>query len=72
MGLIERLFGRAGSPAQSTVVPQIAPIGVPYIDARAVLGLSAVWRCVTLIADTIADMPWQEWRGDELLASSRL
>jgi HK97 family phage portal protein len=72
VGLIERLFGRAGSPAQSTVVPQIAPIGVPYIDARAVLGLSAVWRCVTLIADTIADMPWQEWRGDELLASSRL
>lgn len=45
---------------------------VPYIDTRAVMGLSAVWRAVSLIADTIADMPWQEWRGEELLPTSRL
>jgi HK97 family phage portal protein len=47
-------------------------VDTPFLDGRSVLGLSAVWRCVTLIADTIADMPWQEWRGDELLESSRL
>jgi len=27
---------------------------------------------VTLISDVIADWPWTEWRGDELLESSRL
>lgn len=26
--------------------------------------LNPVWRCVTLIADAVADMPWSEWRGD--------
>jgi HK97 family phage portal protein len=45
---------------------------VPWVDQHTVTGLSAVWRCVTLIADTIADMPWTEWKGDELLPTSRL
>lgn len=38
---------------------------VPYLDSRTVLGLSAVWRCVTIIADAIADLPWREWTGPE-------
>lgn len=60
------MFGRAGAGASSTITPTIHPVTtVPYVDARGVLGLSAVWRCITLIADTLSDMPWQEWRGDE-------
>lgn len=67
------LLGRAAGAAASTLTPTITPVTtVPWVDARGVLGLSAVWRCVTLIADTIADMPWQEWRGEEMLAPSRL
>lgn len=73
MSFVDRLLGRAGPPAVSTVSPGYgAGTPVPYLDGRAAVGLSAVWRCVTLIADTIADMPWQEWRGDELLEPSRL
>jgi phage portal protein BeeE len=67
MALFERLFGRAGAgaPASSTKpASSQAPIPVPYLDARSALGMSAVWRCVTLIADAIADMPWTEWDGD--------
>lgn len=45
---------------------------VPYLDGRSAIALSAVWRCVSLIADTIADWPATEWRGDALLPSSRL
>jgi HK97 family phage portal protein len=67
------IFGRAGAPASSTITPTTMGVqAVPYLDSRAAVGLSAVWRCVTLIADAIADMPWQEWRGDELLPASRL
>jgi HK97 family phage portal protein len=70
---MERLFGRAGAPPAQTITPTTLGVqSVPYLDSRAALGVSAVWRCVTLIADAIADMPWQEWRGDELLPSSRL
>lgn len=70
---MDRLLGRAGAPATTTAPPaRVGVQPVPYIDARAVMGLAAVWRCVTLIADTIADMPWTEWRGDVLLPSSRL
>lgn len=54
---------------QPTVVA-VTPL--PAIDTRSVMGLSAVRRCVLLIADTVADMPWQEWKGDELLPASRL
>lgn len=65
---------RAGPTAVAvTVTPSmVAPQAVPYVDSRAVVGLSAVWRCVTLIADAIADMPWQEWTGDTRLPLSRL
>lgn len=77
MSIVERMsdliFGRAGAPASSTITPTtMGNQAVPYLDSRAAVGLSAVWRCVTLIADAIADMPWQEWRGDELLPASRL
>jgi HK97 family phage portal protein len=74
VGLVDRLFGRAGAPAQTTATPPASIVGqaVPWLDAKSAVGLSAVWRCVTLIADTISDMPWQEWRGDTLLEASRL
>lgn len=66
-------LGRSGPPARSSSTPAGAnPTAVPYLDGRAALGLSAVWRCVTLIADLIADMPWTEWRGDDQLEPSRL
>lgn len=48
------------------------PTAVPYLNGSSAVGLSAVWRCVTLIADLLADMPWTEWRGAELLEPSRL
>jgi HK97 family phage portal protein len=53
-----------------------APTSVPWVSGGTALGLSAVWRCVNLIADTISDMPWGEWRGPaagpEELEPSRL
>lgn len=63
----QMLVRAAGVPAGSRVPPPVASTDVPYLDARAALGVSAVWRCVTLIADTIADMAWTEWRGDSLI-----
>lgn len=76
MGLVERLFGRAGPPATSPTPPQRAPLAAPWVSGTTALGLSAVWRCVNLIADTIADCPWQELGGPEdapyALPTSRL
>jgi HK97 family phage portal protein len=67
VSLIERLFGRAGNPAStaSTVPAAAAPTPVPWVSGSTTLGLSAVWRCVTLIADAIADLPWRELGGPE-------
>lgn len=67
MGLIERLFGRAdtSSTAPLTPGPQMYPITVPYVSGASALGLSAVYRCVTILADAIAGLPWREVRGDE-------
>jgi phage portal protein BeeE len=70
--LLDRLLGRAATPDTPAVATTVAPMAVPYLDGRSAIGLSAVWRCVTLIADVISDWPWTEWRGDDLLESSRL
>lgn len=73
MSLIERVFGRSGPPATTAAPPAVpAPLATPFLDERTVAGLNAVWRCVNLIADVIADWPWQEWRGLERLEDSRL
>ena len=54
----------------------IYPTLVPYLDGTTAVGLSAVFRCVTLIADAISSLPWQELRGPEdapeRIESSRL
>lgn len=67
MSLIERLFGRSGSVPPAPVSPgfQVYPTLVPYLDGTSALGLSAVFRCVTILADTIADLYWRELRGPE-------
>jgi phage portal protein BeeE len=73
MGVIERLFGRAAPAAATSATPAVpATIPTPYLTATTAAGLSAVWRCVSLIADTVAGFPWQEWRGDDQLDPSRL
>lgn len=73
MGLRERLIGRAAPAARTSATPPAQPpIAIPYLDSRSVAGLSAVWRCVSLIADVVARWPWQEWRGDVQLEPSRL
>lgn len=77
MGLLDTLLGRDSSTATGPVPqpPQVYPTAVPYLDGTTALGLSALHRGVTLIADAIADMPWQEWRGEAPgvpVASSRL
>jgi phage portal protein BeeE len=73
MGKKARAARAQGVPATSTApTATIGPTIVPYLDARSAVALSAVWRCVTLIADVLSDWPWQEWRGDELLETSRL
>jgi HK97 family phage portal protein len=80
MGLVDGLrnaleLGRAsGAPATTTATtpPVSAPTPIPWLDGRSAAGISAVWRCVSLIADTISDMPWTEWRGPAQLEPSRL
>lgn len=66
-GILERLFGRADAPTTRAVsTPSIvSPTLVPWVSGSTSLGLSAVWRCVNLISDAIADMPWREWSGPE-------
>lgn len=68
----EAPFGRA-APAQQLVTPPAPPpTPVPYLSGSTIAGLSAVVRCVNLIADTVSGFPWQEWTGDRQLAPSRL
>lgn len=66
MPLLDRLFGkhegRAIGPSQAAWdrgdYPEgyFEPVGV-RVDRDAALGVSAVWACVSLIADTIATLP---------------
>lgn len=63
---LDRLLGRAGTATPTSTVPTIiAPTTVPWVSGGTALGLSAVWRCVNLIADSISDLPWREWTGPE-------
>lgn len=73
MGWLDGLLGRS-APAPTTEAAPAAPpqLAVPYLSSSTIVGLSAVWRCVTLIADVIARWPWQEWVGDRELEPSRL
>lgn len=75
LGLSAKLppLERSGPPATTMATP--ATVGyqpMPYLSGNTIVGLSAVWRCVTLIANVIAGMPWSEWRGDDQLVPSRL
>lgn len=76
MGLREFLFGRAGAPVTTSATSQSSPIQIPWVSGTTTLGLSAMWRGIHLIADTIADFPWRELDGPEdapvSLAPSRL
>lgn len=45
--------------------------GLAPSEAEAV-GLSAVWRCLCVIADSVSAAPWGEWRGLNQLPTSRL
>jgi hypothetical protein len=69
VGLLDFLMGRsAAAPAQqrTTTAPTIiGPTNVPWVSGGTALGLSAVRRCVSLIADSIADLPWREWTGPD-------
>lgn len=77
MGLLDWVLGRSDPPpAPVTAGGAVYPLETPYVDGTSALGLSAVWRCVTLIADSIADLPLREYRGPEdapiLVPTSRL
>lgn len=62
-----------GGPAVSTATPPAGnPVSIPYASTSTIIGLSAVWRCVDLIASVISRMPWTEWRGDVQIPPSRL
>lgn len=65
-GTAAAVGGRAEIPP-APVQPgaQVYPTLVPYVDATSALGLSAVFRCVTIIADAIAGLPWQELTGPD-------
>jgi phage portal protein BeeE len=67
VGLLDRLMGRVAVDGSATPRPAtpVAATAVPWVSGTTTLGLSAVWRCVTLISDAIADMPWREWTGPE-------
>jgi phage portal protein BeeE len=50
-------------------VAGVSPYGVTETSA---LGLSAVYRCVSIIASAVSILPWGEWRGTLELPASRL
>lgn len=63
---MEAILGRAGPPASTLIAPPatVTHTPIPYLDVRSAMSLNPVWRAVSIIADTVADMPWQEWRGE--------
>ena len=69
MGISDRLLGRAAVATPITypaTIPTItAPSSIPWVSGTTALGLSAVWRCVNLISDSISDLPWREWKGPD-------
>jgi phage portal protein BeeE len=74
--LLQRVEPAAPSPAPTRdplteAVAEAVRLG-RFSGEADVLGTSAVWSCVRVIADAIAAAPWGEWRGAERLPDSRL
>lgn len=73
MARYPRWLSRAGAPPATRATPSQGPsVQPPYLTGATAVGVSAVFRCVDLIAGMIADWPWTEWRGDDQLEPSRL
>ena len=75
-GVLPPRYAREGSSTPAFQVTAGDLAGVAYwpwhIDAQAALGLSAVARCVSVIAGSVSRLPWSEWDGLDRLPVSRL
>ena len=72
MGVFDRLFTRAAAPSQPVYLTAGYPL-LPYgVTPESVLGLSAVWRCLQILSDSVALLPWQEWQGTMPVPNSPL
>jgi HK97 family phage portal protein len=87
MGLRSRLFGAGGqwgsdlvtasrdampSPFQALGMPVEGGLLPSGVTSQTVLGISAVWRCLDILANGVAQLDWTELRGNLPLPPSRL
>lgn len=79
MGLFDWLTGNQSATAQRDAAPVRATlIGVdaqgmiPGVSTLTGLGLSAVFRCLDVLSNGVAQLPWREMRGNLELPPSRL
>ncbi|HWA22318.1 MAG TPA: phage portal protein [Caulobacterales bacterium] len=68
IGAISRAYARLTTPqpvdGYSVVTIGNAVAGVNLYDPTEALKVAAVWRCVNLLSDTIAMLPWQVFKRD--------
>lgn len=64
---------RDAAPVRPTIVGMESGPGlIPGVTASTALGLSAVWRCVDVLCNGVAQLPWREMRGTLDLPPSRI
>ena len=75
MGLRDILLARrdAGpSPMRMVGFPSDGGLISAGVTGTSALGLSAVWRCIDILSNGVAQLPWEEVRADAELPPSRL
>lgn len=72
MGLREAIFGRRDAVRMIGFAPDGGLMGGSSVTATTAIGLSAVWRCLDILANGVSQLPWREVRGNLELPLSRI
>lgn len=75
MGLMDLIFGKRDAlPGPVTMVgfPSDGGLIAGGVTAETAIGLSAVWRCLDILANGVSQLHWREVRGNLELPPSRI
>jgi len=76
MGIRDLIFGKRDSGMTSPVTmigfPSDGGLVSGGVTAITAIGLSAVWRCLDILANGVSQLEWRETRGNLILPTSRI
>jgi HK97 family phage portal protein len=75
MGLMDLIFGKRDalpSPVNMIGFPSDGGLLAGGVTPTTAIGLSAVWRCLDILANGVSQLEWRETRGNLILPTSRI